>query len=241
VTPVLVVLALIAAGGAVVAVSAHEPRFAVLGMLVALTSTAFVADPMPGTVALGARLVGTVLGGYLVWVALRGAPAPTAGSRMGWPGAAAVGTVAFVAGWLAAVAVGGALGTLSGDGPSIGAARALVAGSVVSRAAMGSAFALFALAAGPVLLARDVLRLGLGLLLLVGAAERLLAATSGRTDDALQLGFALLLAAGGAAVAGLVTQSLRMHRDLELRAPSTREAAVRTHGADEAHPARRRP
>jgi hypothetical protein len=240
VTPVLVVLAVIAAGGAVVAVSAREPRVATLGVLVALLGSAFVAEPMPGSIALGARLVGAVLGGYLVWAALRGAPAPTAGSHMGWPGATSIAIVGFLAGWLAAAAVGGALASISGDGPSIGvAAPGLIAGSPVSRAAMGAAFALVALAAGPVLVARDVLRAGLGLLLMIAAAERLLA-SSGRTDDVAQLAFALLIAAGGATIAGLVRRSLRTHGDLDLRAHSSREVAVRTHPADEAHPIGRR-
>ena len=236
-TLVQVALALVAVGGAVVAVSGREPRFATLGMIVALLAAAYVADPLPGTIALGARLVGTVLGGYLLWVALRGAPAPAAGSSMGWPGATAIGIAAFSAGWLAAVTIGAALAAPAGNGPSIGAgAIALADGSNVSRAAVGVAFALTALAAGPVLLARDALRLGLGLLLLVGAAERLITTLAGRSEDIVVLGFALLIAAGGAAAAGLVGRSLRVHADLALRAPSMREVAVRSRGADEAHP-----
>ncbi|MEW6224076.1 MAG: hypothetical protein AB1627_05545, partial [Chloroflexota bacterium] len=85
-TPVLVALGVVVAAGAVVGVSAREPRFAVLGVLVVLLASGYVADPLPGTIALGARLVGAVLGGYVLWIALRRAPAPTAGSRMGWPG-----------------------------------------------------------------------------------------------------------------------------------------------------------
>ncbi len=78
VTPLLVALAVLVAAGGVVAVSAREPRFAVLGMIIALVGAAYVADPLPGLVALAARLAGAALAGYLVWVALRRAPAPTA-------------------------------------------------------------------------------------------------------------------------------------------------------------------
>jgi hypothetical protein len=242
VTPALVLLALLVAGGAVVAMSAHEPRLAALGLLVALVGSVYVADPLPGTIALAARLVGAVLAGYLVWVALRRAPAPTAGSRLGWPGAAAIGVFAFVAGWLAGVAIGAALGPGATEGPSTGLAGAgLASGSPVALAAMGAAFALTALAAGPVLIARDVLRLGVGLLLMVATTGLLRGALAGRADDIVELAFAVLTALGGAAVAALVARSLRLHGDLELHGSPTREAAVRSRTADEAHPLARRP
>ena len=238
-TPVLVALGVITAAGAVVAVNAREPRFAVLGLLVALVASAYVADPLPGTVSLGARLVGAVLGGYLLWIALRRAPAKTAGSRMGWPGASAIAVAAFVAGWLAAGAVGGALAAVPGEGPSTGlTAVALVSGSAVASAGLGAAFALLALAVAPVVIARDILRLGLGLLLMVAATELLRGAAVGRSDNHVELGFALLIALGCAALAGVARRSLRIHGDLELRSQSARETAVRTRTVDEAHPLR---
>jgi hypothetical protein len=241
VTPVLIALAVVAAAGAVVATGAREPRLAVLGLLIALLGAAYVADPLPATIPLAARLVGAVLGSYLVWVSLRGAPVPAAGSSLGLPGAAVIALVAFAAGWLGAIAVGDALQSLPGDGPSIGiAAPGLVAGSELSRAAMAAAFGMAALALGSLLLARDVLRLGLGLLLLVAAAERFLAALGGPATDVTVLAFAVLIAAGGAGVAALVSRALRLQGDLVLRAPSSREVAVRSRGADEAHPVGRR-
>lgn len=240
-TPALVVVALVVTGGAVAAVSAREPRLATLGLLVALLGAPFVADPLPGTIAVAARLVGTVLGAYVVWVSLRAAPGPTVGSRIGWPGAAAIAMAAFAAGWLSATTIGAGLASISGDGPSSGAAAAsLVAGSPVARAALGASFALVALAAGPVLVARDVLRLGLGLLLLIAAVELLGEALGGRADDPYELALGILYAGGGLAVAGLVLRSFRVHGDLALRGTSSREVAVRTRGADEAHPAGRR-
>ena len=207
-TPVLVLLAARRGRRAPSSpVSAREPRLAALGTLVALLGSAYVADPLPGTLALAARLVGAVLGGYLVWVALRRAPAPTAGSHLGWPGAAAIAIV----GVRRRLAHGrGARRRARRDlrrGPADRAlprrgARRRVA---VSRAALGAAFALVALAAGPVLLARDVLRLGLG----PAADARRGGAAAARPCPGVpttrsQLAFALLFAAGGAAVAGLV-------------------------------------
>lgn len=236
-TPALVAVALIVVAGAVVAVSAREVRFAALGLVVAILGAAYVSDPLPGMTALAGRLVGAVLGGFLVWVSLRDAPASTAGSHLGWPGAAAIAMAGFAAGWLSAGAVGGAVGAISGEGPSAGVtAAALVAGSPVAHAALGAAFALVALAAAPVLVSRDVLRLGLGLLLMLAAAELMRNALAGPADDAAELAFGILFAAGGAAVAALVGRSLRANGDLVLRSQPARETAVRSRVADDAHP-----
>lgn len=235
-TPVLLAIAAIAVAGAVVAVSAREPRFAVLGTLVALLGAAFVADPLPGSIALGARLIGTVLAGYLVWVSLRGVPVPTAGSRLGWPGAAAIAVAACVTGWLAAAAMSAVLVATAVDSDPAGAAGGLADGSPVAYASMAAAFALAALAAGPVLAARDVLRLGLGLLIAVGAADLLRASIAGRADAIVELGLGVTLALAGAGVAAVTRRSIRHHQDLGLRSPTAREAAVRSRVADEAHP-----
>lgn len=236
-TPALVAVALLVAVGAVAAASAREPRFAALGLVVATLGAAYVSDPLPGMAALAARLVGALLGGYLVWVALRDAPAPTAGSHLGWPGAAAIALAGFAAGWLSAGAVGSAVGGISGEGPSAGVtAAALVAGSPVAHAALGAAFTLIALAAAPVLVARDVLRLGVGLLLVLASAELLRNALMGPADDAVELGFGILFAVGGAAVAALVGRSLRANGDLVLRSQAARATAVRSRVADDAHP-----
>lgn len=241
-TPALVVLAVIVAGGAVVAMSAREPRFAALGALVALLGAPYVADPMPGSVALAARLVGVVLGGYLVWIALRRAPVAVTASAMGWRGATAVAVAAFAAGWLAAIAIGDALGGVAGEGPSPAiSAAALASGSPVADAALAAAVSLITLAASPVLITRDVLRLGLGLLLLIAAAELLLASLGGPAADATELAFGVLIAAAAAGTAALVARSVRLHGDLELRPQSARERAVRTRAVDDAHPTGRRP
>jgi hypothetical protein len=243
-TLALVILAAVVAAGGVTAVSAREPRFAALGTVVALVGSAYVADPVPSILALAVRLVGAVLAGYLLWVALRRAPAPTSGWRLGWPGATAIAIVAFAAGWLAADSLGAALATSgsaaggaagSVEGGTAAVAPALAAGSLVGRAAIAAAFALVALLAAPVLVTRDVLRMGLGLLLLVAAAGLLLAGLTAGIDPAIELGLAVLTAAGGAAVAIVSSASLRVHGDLAIREPGGREAPVRRRIGDEAH------
>ena len=235
-TPVLVALAVLVALGGIVAVSAREPRFAVLGVIIVLVGGAYVADPLPGLVGLGARLAGAVLAGYLLWVALRKAPAPTAGWHVGWPGATALAAVAFVAGWFAAGSLATALGATVAEGPSTaGVATALVAGSPVARAALAAAFALVALGAAPVLVARDVLRLGVGLLLLIAAAGLVGNALAPGDDQAIQLGFGIFEAIAGAAIAALVATSIRLHFDLELHGSRARQPAIHHRALDEAH------
>src|SRR4029079_19819307 len=99
---------------------------------------AYGARPLPGLVGLAARLAGAVLAGYLLWVALRKAPAPTAGWHVGWPGAAVLAAVAFVAGWFAAGSLATALGATGAEGPSAArGATALVVGAPVARARAG--------------------------------------------------------------------------------------------------------
>jgi hypothetical protein len=236
VTSLLVVIAALVAAGGVVAVSAREPRFATLGVFVTLVGAAYVADPVPSLEALAARLVGAILAGYLVWVALRRAPAQTAGWHLGWPGGVALAIVAFLAGWLAAGGIATALASTLGDGPSAaGVAPALVTGSPVSRAAFGAAFALLALAAAPVLVVRDSLRLGLGLLLLVAAAGLVRNALVPGADEVVELAFGVLEAVAGAAAAGLVAATLRRSQGFDLPGPG-REAPVHHRTLDEAHP-----
>ena len=235
-TPVLVFLAAVVAAGGALAVSAREPRLAALGTLVALLGSAYVVDPLPGPLVLGARLVGAVIAGYLVWIALRRAPAPLPPRGIRVPGSIVIAITAFSAGWLTATTLAATLGVGPGDGPSsAGAATALADGSLVPRAALGAAFALVALAAGPVLIARDVLRLGLALLLLIAAAGLAGNALGVGAAAPADLAFAVLTALAGGAVASVITGSLRATGDLDLPGGNDREAAVRHRAADEAH------
>src|SRR5688572_4946273 len=77
VNPALAGVALAVVLGAIVAGSARNARTAVLGLILALVGASFVADPLPDTLALAGRLVGAMLGGYLLWVVSRGTDART--------------------------------------------------------------------------------------------------------------------------------------------------------------------
>ena len=236
-----IAIAVLVVAGGVLAASAGRRRVAVVGMAVAIAGAGFVADPLPGPVALLAEVAGAVLAGYLGWMALRGAskPAvdPATASAPAWPGAVGVAMAAFLAGWLTAIAMGRALPDPSVGGPSLAnVGTGLAAGSPVARAALGAAFALIALAIGHVLIARDVLRLGLCLLLMAAAAELLRGSLGAQADDSVTFAFAILYATGGAAVAGVVARSIDIHDDLELRAPSPRFSGRGGRAADDAQP-----
>ncbi|MDO8484049.1 MAG: hypothetical protein Q7S35_03810, partial [Candidatus Limnocylindrales bacterium] len=147
--PALAGVALAVVLGAVVAASARNARAAILGLIIALVGGSFVADPLPDSLGLAARLVGTVLGGYLLWVAGRGIDARTGGSRLGWPAELLIAAAAAVVGY----------GSHGLGAPAAGPALAQTAG-----------FALAALAVAPIANGRDILRVGVGLNLLAGGA-----------------------------------------------------------------------
>ncbi len=236
-TPVLVALAAIVVAGAVAAVAANTPRAAALGLLIALVGAGYVADPVPGPLGLGARLAGTTLGMFLVWIALRRAPAQMPASETGWYGSAAIAIAAGVAGWLAAGTLGASL-TGSGEGPGLARdiAAALRAGSPVPQAAIAAALALAALAIPQLLLARDTLRLGVSLLLLVASAGLAGNALLGRLTDVQELGAALLVAFAGMGVAAVIHASVRRGGDLVLRDALRPDAAIRHRASDNAYP-----
>jgi len=236
VTPVLVLFAVLVVAGGVVAVAAPDPRHAVLGAFGAVLIASFAADPLPGAVALVARVAGAGLGGWLAWIAVRQAPAASGRSALGWPGTAAVAIVAFLAGWMAAAGLGVTLGTTTAGGSISGiAATSLAAGSPVPAGALGAAAALAILAATPVFRPRDGLRLGLGCVLLLASGSLLANALAAAPDDGTELAFALVTACAGAALAAVVGALLRTGGDLELHDARRRDPAVRHQPADEAH------
>ena len=101
-TPLLVALAVLVALGGIVAVSAREPRFAVLGVIIVLVGGAYVADPLPGSWASGRGLPARCSPDTCSGSRCAMRPRPTAGWHVGWPGATALAAVAFAAGWFAA-------------------------------------------------------------------------------------------------------------------------------------------
>lgn len=186
--PILAGVAVLVVGAAVLAVSAREPRVVVLALAVALVATPVLAEPVAAPLGLAARLIGSILAVYLLWMAVRDrrdqgpGPTRTEGSRIGWPAEILVGASASIVGWAAH-----GLGA-----PAGGPALASVAG-----------FALAALAVAPLLTGRDVLRIGVGILLLLTGALTVRAALGGTPDPLEQLVTAGLLVAVGGTLAAL--------------------------------------
>ncbi len=180
--PALAGVALAVLLGAVVAASARTTRTAVLGLILAMTGASFLADPLPDSLGLAARLVGTVLAGYLLWIAGRDPDARTGGSRLGWPAELLVATAAAVVGY----------GSHGLGAPATGPALAQAAG-----------FALAALAVAPLFNGRDVVRLGLGAILLMTGGILVRASLGGTPGNLEQLATAGAVAIVGAVVAAL--------------------------------------
>ena len=178
--PALAGVALAVVVGALVAGSARNARTAILGLVVTMVGASALADPLPASLGLAARLVAAILAGYLLWVATRGTGLRTGGSLVGWP------TDAFLA---AAAAVVG-YGSHGLGAPAAGPALASAAG-----------FALAALAIVPIINGRDVLRVGLGLGLLIGGALLVRTGVGGTPDELEELLTAGLVATLGGAVA----------------------------------------
>ena len=158
-------------------------------------------------------MVGAVLAVALVWIALRDAPGQTRGSLIGWPAEILAALAAFIAGWLLAGALGTSsteLGVLT-DGPSIAV-----------RAAAGAAASLGVLAAIPVLLSRDVLRLGIGLLLVITAVDLASRAADVADGSLAEIALAITTAVVGAAVAWLAVRA-RAAATFELPADPRRD------------------
>ncbi len=192
--PILAVVAMAVVAGAVIAVSSRDARIVVLALAGTLVLSPLLADPIAAPAGLAARLIGSILGAYLLWMAVRERPVEnevsaaiqatvqTGGSRIGWPAEALVGASAAVVGFAAH-----GLGA-PGLGPDLGSA---------------AGFAVAALAVAPLLSGRDVLRLGTGLFLLLDAALVVRVALGGTPDPLEHLVTGGLLVALGGTLAVL--------------------------------------
>jgi hypothetical protein len=185
VNPALLALAGAVAVAAVVAVSARDGRVTAIGLVAVLALGPLVADPFPDPLAVGARIAAAALAGFLLRVVQRDAPA-TRGSRIGWPAEAAGAGAAFVAG------VG---------------AHAFVGGDAGPAAALGAGAAVIAVAVAPLADGRDVLRLGIGSLLLVAGADLVRVALGGTPPALDELAVATVVVVVGACVALLVART----------------------------------
>jgi hypothetical protein len=137
------VAAIAAVAGGAVAVTARDRRTLSLGLAVALVAAPLASSPVPGTLALAARIAGAFLAAELLFVATRVKSVRSGGSAIGLAAEGAAATAAFLVGlWIAPVK------------PLPGPATEQAAG-----------LALLLLAAIP-LTGKDVLRVGVGAALL---------------------------------------------------------------------------
>ena len=187
--PLLAVVALAVVGGAVIAVSMRGARVVILGLAALMVATPFLAEPVADPIGIAARLIAAVLATELLWISVRHGQergpgeALTGGSRIGWPTevllAAAGAVVGFAEHGLGATAGGPALASAAG-------------------------FAVATLAVIPLLSGRDLLRLGVGLILLLHAGLLVRVGLGGTPVVLEQLITAGLVAALGGALAALI-------------------------------------
>lgn len=137
------VAAIAAVAGGAVAVTARDRRTLSLGLAIALVAAPLASSPVPGTLALAARIAGALLAAELLFVATRAKSARSGGSAIGFAAEGAAAAAAFIVGlWVAPVK------------PLPGPATEQAAG-----------LAILVLAAIP-LTGKDVLRVGVGAALL---------------------------------------------------------------------------
>jgi hypothetical protein len=216
VNPALAGVALAVVIGAVVAGSARNARTAILGLAAVLLFGPFLADPSAQPLGLAARLVGATLAGYLLWIAARGRGVWTGGSWLGWPADLLVAAAAAAVGY----------GSHGLGAPALGPALAQAAG-----------FALAALSIAPLANGRDIIRVGIGLLLLTSGALLVSTALGGTPEALEEVVIAGLIAALGGAIAVLAVSARATGVGFEL-AP---DRAGRARRAPDAHPIEPRP
>jgi len=194
VNPILAGVELAVVTATIVAVSVRDARIATLSLAMVMLLGAVVADPVAAPVGLAARSVGAILAAYLLWIAARERtddalpPAPTEGTRVGWPTEILLAAAAAVVGYAAQ-----GLGA-----PPLGPVEASVAG-----------FAVAALAVAPVMTGRDVFRVGIGLILLLTAAELVGTGLVGTQEPLAQLVTTALLVTVAGTVATLALAARR--------------------------------
>jgi hypothetical protein len=187
-------LAVVVIGGAVAAVGAREHRVALLGLLVSLCGSPFLADPIPDARGVAARIAGAALAAYLLVMATRDDAQAPGAAPISWPVALLIGTTAAIA---AAAAVSGSSlpgGGSSGAGLPEPVGAPLAAPPLFVPAAAAGA-ALLVLGATPMTMTSEPLRLATGLVLATAGTALALAAVSGPGSPLTDLCLAVLLAA----------------------------------------------
>jgi hypothetical protein len=147
-----------------------------VALLVALAAAPLVDSPLPDSPSATARILGALLAALVLWGATRVAPIDSAGTAIGLAAEIGAAAAAFVAGL-----------RISMVDPLVGPSAAQAAGMAV-----------LVLAVAP-LAGRDLLRLGLGVILLAVGASLLLTAWVGSPPPLGQLALtALLIGIAGA-------------------------------------------
>ena len=177
--PALAALAAFTIGGAVLAVAALDPRSAIVGLLVVLVGAPLIADPWPTPLSILVRIAAALLATRFLVIALRG-DLSGGGTRIGWPTEILIGAAAGIVGY----------GSHGLGAVGLGPAEAQAAG-----------FGLAALAIAPLITGRDVLRIGIGAILLLVAASLVRSGLDAPPTDAEHLIGAMLTIGLGGAVA----------------------------------------
>ena len=186
--PILAAVALVVVAGTVVAVAARDPRVAILGLAIVLIGSPVLTDPLPAPLGLAGRFVGAILAAYLLWIAARdrgrthGPSSMTGGSRIGWPAETLVAAAAVVVGF---------------------AAHGLGAPALGSSLSSAAGFAVAAMAVPAAMTGSDVMRVGIGSLLLLDGALLVRAGLGGTPDQLEQLVTTAALIVVAAAIAAL--------------------------------------
>jgi len=220
VSGLLAIAAVATVAGALVAVTGRDARVALVGLVVALAAAPFVADPLPGAAALGARVVAAVLGGYLLFVMLRETTAVTRGSLVGLPAETLAAAAAFVIGY----------GTHGLGSAALGPAEASATG-----------FALAVISIAPIVRGADVFRLGVALAILVTGAELVRVGLAGTPPPLEQLMTAGLTIGLLGTAAVLCVNAMSATGGLTLRNEPRRSALFEAHPVTPTAPSSLRP
>jgi hypothetical protein len=101
-TDPVVLAALVAVGGGLLAISGRDSRIVVGGLLVAMIAVPLAASPEPSILTIGFRVIGALLAGYLMWMAARTQSITSEGSGIGIAAEALIAVAAFAVGWFVA-------------------------------------------------------------------------------------------------------------------------------------------
>jgi hypothetical protein len=172
---------LVVVAAAAVAVTLSDGRAVAAALFVALAVSPFATDPLPGTLEIAARLVAALLAAYVLWIVMKGGAVRSEGTAIGVVAELAVAAAAYTAGWWL---------------EPVQPLQAPVA-------EQASGFALVALAVLP-LAGSNVLRAGIGVMLIALGASFVMQTWLGPAPALAQLALTALLLAVPAALSLLV-------------------------------------